>query len=386
MMPRLLLVSKMCSSRPVEMVCFALRLAAVPLPQDSRVRFTIAMILPLFIAIPMGALGSYFYDQIGNFLSKENAIIKDYTYVIYLVAIATAYFEIFYAWSKVQLKSVFGNFIKELYNRIVVMILLLLVFFEIITKDGFIYYLTIAYFIRMLIMMLYAFYLYFPKITLQLPNNFNEVLKYSAYIILAGSAGAILIDIDKVMLPGKKEIELAAYYTVGVFVGSVIDAPGRAMMQILQPLTSKALNEENFKEVKNLYKKSSINLALICGLFFLLVNLNVTELFKLLPEKYSGGVWVVLMISAAKLYTWFLGSNGAIISNSKYYRILLPYGVTMAISVAILNFLFIDWIGMDGAALSTLVVILIFNTIKVWYVQIKFRMIPFSSKTWLVLF
>ena len=346
---------------------------------------TLAMILPLFIALPIGFLGNVFYDQIGEWLSEENAIIKDYTYIIYLVAIATAYFEIFYSWSKVQLKSVFGNFIRELYNRVVVMALLFSVYLQWITKEEFIYYLTIAYFIRMLIMMLYAFYLYFPKITFKLPENYTEIFRYSAYIILAGSASAILIDIDKFMLPGKKELELAAYYTVGVFIGSVVDAPGRAMLQILQPLTSKAINENNFKEVENLYKKSSINLALICGLFFLLINLNVIELFKLLPEKYSIGVWVVLMISGSKLYTWFLGSNGAIITNSKYYKILLPFGVSMSILVVILNYFFIDWFGIDGAALSTVVVIFLFNTLKILYVKSKFQITPFSHKTWWVL-
>jgi len=342
---------------------------------------SMAMFLPLFIAIPLGFLGTIFYEQIGGFLSKENAIIKDYTFVIYLVAIATAYFEVFYAWSKVQLKSVFGNFIKELYNRIVVMVLLFAVFFELISQEEFIYYLTGAYFIRMLIMMLYAFKLYLPKVSFSLPSNYKEIFRYSAYIILAGSASAILIDIDKVMIPGKKELEFAAYYSVAVFIGSVIEAPGRAMGQILQPLTSKALNEKNYKEVHKLYKKSSINLALVCGLFFLLVNLNINELFKLLPEEYSGGVWIVLMISAAKLYTMFLGSNGAIISNSKYYKILLPYGVTMAIIVGVLNYLMIDWIGINGAALSTLIVILSFNTLKIWYVKAKFSMMPFTTKT-----
>ena len=353
----------------------------------QRDRFlTLAMILPLFIAIPIGFLGSAFYEQIGNWLSKENIIIKDYTYVIYLVAIATAYFEIFYSWSKVQLKSVFGNFIKELYNRIVVMALLVCVYLEWITKEEFIYYLTIAYFIRMFIMMMYAFYLYFPKIQFKLPANYKEIFKYSAYIILAGSASAILIDIDKFMLPGKRELELAAYYTVGVFIGSVVDAPGRAMLQILQPLTSKALNENNMKEVENLYKKSSITLALICGLFFLLINLNVVELFALLPEKYSVGVWVVLMISGSKLYTWFLGSNGAIITNSKYYKILLPFGVSMSILVVVLNYFFIDWFGIDGAALSTVAVIFLFNTLKILYVKSKFQITPFSQKTWLAIF
>jgi len=341
----------------------------------------LALILPLLIAIPLGFLGNVFYEQISLLLSEKNAVIKDYTYIIYLVAIATAYFEVFYAWSKVQLRSVFGNFIKEMYNRLAVMALLFCVYFEFITEVEFIYYLTGAYFLRLLIMMLYAFKLYFPKITFSLPSNYKEIFKYSLYIILAGSAGAILLDIDKVMIPSKEEIALAAYYSVAVFIGTAIEAPGRAMLQILQPLTSKAINENNFTEINKLYKQSSINLLLVCGLFFLLVNLNIQELFKLLPQEYSGGKWVVLMISGAKLYKMYLGINGEIIMNSKYYKMLLPLAIGMALSVILLNDWLIDLYSTDGAAISTLVVILFFSTIKLWYVKRKFSITPYSKKT-----
>ncbi|QMU63902.1 MAG: oligosaccharide flippase family protein [Flavobacteriaceae bacterium] len=345
-----------------------------------------ALFVPLFIATPIAFFGNLFYNEIATYLSKKNAIIRDYTFIIYLVAVTTAYFEIFYSWSKVQLKSVFGNVLKELYNRIAVMILLFLVFYKVINQVAFIYCLTAAYFLRMFIMMLYAFKLYRPKFSFSFPDNYKELISYSIYIILAGSAGAILLDIDKVMIPAKKAIEYTAYYSVAVYIGSVIEAPGRAMSHILQPLTAKALNENNMPEVANLYKRSSINLILVCGFIFLLINANVIELYKILPEKYSGGILIVLVISLAKLYSMFLGNNGAIVSNSKYYKILLPYGIAMALSVYFLNAWLIDEMGIYGAALSTLIVITFFNTLKMWYVYHKFRMTPFTSKTMILIF
>ena len=68
----------------------------------------------------------------------------------------------------------------------------------------------------------------------------------------------------------------------------------------------KTLNEDNLNEVGSLYKKSSINLLLISGFFFVLINANVTSIFNLLPETYAGGALVVLMISFLKLYNGFL--------------------------------------------------------------------------------
>jgi O-antigen/teichoic acid export membrane protein len=346
------------------------------------------LFLPLFIAIPIGFFGDLFYEQISSYISEKNPIIKDYTFVIYLVAFTCAYFEVFYAWAKVHFQTVFGNILKELYNRVAVMILLFAVYLEWITKAEFIYYLTATYFLRMLLMMFYAFRLYLPKFTFQRPDNYKEVLRFSIYIIMAGSAGAIILDIDKFMIPGKESLETAAYYAVAVFIGSFIEAPSRAMLNILQPLTSKILNEENHKEVASLYKKSSINLLIISGFFFVIINANINELFNLLPAQYAGGALVVFMISLLKMYNGFLGNNGAIINNSKYYKITLPYSLIMAISVYFLNKLFyyeLD-MGTDGLALATLIVIFTANTGKIFFVKRKFSMTPFTDKSFTMMF
>ena len=67
---------------------------------------TLVLFLPLLIILPLGTVGVFAYDWIGNWLSRENPIIKDYTWLIYISAITFAYFEVFYAWSKVHYVSV----------------------------------------------------------------------------------------------------------------------------------------------------------------------------------------------------------------------------------------------------------------------------------------
>ncbi|MGY5351171.1 lipopolysaccharide biosynthesis protein [Wenyingzhuangia sp. IMCC45533] len=338
--------------------------------------------LPLFLMIPVALFGAVFYDKISSLLSEKNPLVKNYTYLIFLVAIAAAYFEIFYAWAKVNLKSVFGNILKELFVRIAASVLLVGVYLKWINNHQFVLCLTGAYFLQMLIMMFFAFRLYKPVFTFKLPDNFKEILKYSLYIILAGSAATILLDIDKFMIPQKEVLEQVAFYAVAVYIGSVIEIPGRAMSQIVQPLTAKALNEDNNEKVLELYQKTSINLLIASGLIFILVNANISSLYQLLPRDYTEGVWVVFMISLVKMYHMFLGNNGSIISNSKFYKVLLPYGLGMALTVIILNNWLIEAIGINGAALSTLIVVFIFNTIKLAYVKSKFSIQPTTSKTW----
>ena len=347
------------------------------------------LFLPLLIALPIGFGWDFFHNLIMGYVAESgveaNLIIESYTIYIYIIAVACAYFEVFYSWAKVQMQSVLGNLLKELYNRTVIMILLFAVYYGFITKQEFLHYMSFAYVLRTLLMMGYAFKLYTPKISFSLPDNFKEVLRYTFYIVLAGSAGAIVLDIDKVMIPGKEGFATAAYYGVALFIGSFIEAPSRAMGQILQPLTSKSINDGDVDETKSLYQKSSINLLLVGGLFFVLVNCNVQELFRLMPNKNyaEGGIIVVLLISSAKLFLMSLGTNGAIINNSKFYKIALPIGVGMAFSVYYLNIFFYKIVGMgtEGLALATLITILAFNMFKLWFVNSKLQMFPYSTKT-----
>ena len=335
--------------------------------------------LPLFFILPVCFLVVQFHDLIAEFLSVKNPIIKSYVWVIFLVSFATSYFEVFYAWSRVQFKSIFGNILKEIYPRIAVFILLFLVSIDILTKENFVWWLTGLYYIRLAIMILYSLFLYTPKFSVKIPNNFKEILSYSIYILLAGSAASFLIDIDKYMIPQKQAISQTAYYAVAVFIATVVEIPGRAMFQIINPLVAKALNEENFVELKNLYKQSSENLLIVCGLFFLLINLNIESFYMLLNnQEYSNASLVVLIISSAKLIQMSFGCGPAILATSKFYKITLPFSIAMAVSVYFLNDYLIDLYGINGAAISTFIVLLIFTVLKIIYIRYKVKLQPFN--------
>ena len=343
--------------------------------------------LPLFFIIPITFLVVQFHDIIAQFLSVKNPIIESYVWVIFLVSFATSYFEVFYSWSRVQFKSIFGNILKEIYPRISVLFLLILVSFEVLNKENFVWWLTGLYYVRLILMIVYSFYLYKPVFSITIPDNFKEILSYSFYILLAGSAASFLIDIDKYMIPQKQAISQTAYYAVAVFIATVVEIPGRAMFQILNPLVAKSLNDQNYSELKYLYKKSSENLLLISGLFFLLINLNIDSFYLLLNNQfYSNASLVVLIISSAKLIQMSFGCGPAILATSTFYRITLPFSISMAISVYLLNDYLIDLYGINGAAISTFIVLLIFTILKILYIVFKIKIQPYSLNSLKILF
>ncbi|MBR9914960.1 MAG: oligosaccharide flippase family protein [Algicola sp.] len=343
---------------------------------------TLMLFLPLLFAIPAAIVGHLAYDTIADLLSRKNEIVRGYLWYIFITALSMAYFEVFYAWVKVQMQTVFGNFMKEVFHRVGAMVLLFLVYFNAITIDQFFIGIVGVYVLRGLIMMLYAFAKRLPVFKFNKIDRIGAILKYSLLIILAGSVATLILDLDKVMLNSYIEpISVVAHYSVAVFIATVIAVPQRAMHQILLPLTAQFLNEKNKKALTDLYKRSSLTLFVISGFIFLLIVLNINELYRIIPSEFSGGLIVVFLISIAKLFDNLLGNNNAILFNSDYYRVVLIFGVILAVSAIVLNMVFIPIYGINGSALATFLAILFYNSIKIYFVKLKFQMYPFTKET-----
>jgi len=180
-------------------------------PEEEKDSFLTLMIFtPLLGIVPLAVLIFFGYDAIGNLISKENPIVKDYLWYIFLVGLSMAYFEVFNAWCKVHMKSVFGNFMKEVFARVGVTILLALFYFEVISLGTFLKLLVGLHLLRTIIIKIYAFTLRYPKLDFHFPAHTKEILYYSLLIILGGSAALILLEIDKVMLNQFVSIENVA--------------------------------------------------------------------------------------------------------------------------------------------------------------------------------
>ncbi|WP_317042190.1 polysaccharide biosynthesis C-terminal domain-containing protein [Salegentibacter sediminis] len=234
-------------------------------------------------------------------------------------------------------------------------------------------------------MAIYSFRLYRPKINFLFPENLSSVLKYTSLILIAASVAMVMLDLDKVMIEYYLPIENVAIYGIMVYIATVISVPQKAMHQITHPMTAKMLNLKDKEGLGNLYKRSSINLLIISGLIFILIISNVRQLYELIPEEYELSILVVLLISLVKLYDNFLGNNNSILFNSDYYRIVLAIGVFLAVLAFIFNIVFIPLYGIEGAAIASFLAFGIYNTSKIYLVYTKFKLLPFVSKTWLVL-
>ena len=339
------------------------------------------LFLPLLAIIPIFLIQFFFYDTIASFLSKENSIVYDYVWQIPVIGLCMGYFEIFYAWVKVHLQSVFGGFIKEIVLRVLISIFLFGVYFDFLTINQFILATVIAYLLSMLTMLFYANKVQKITFDLVIPHNAKAIFTYSAFIILSGSVANMLLDIDKTMINQYIKIENIAYYSVAVFMAIVVSVPSRAMHQITYPITAKLMTQNKHDELNDLYKKTSITLQIVGGLVFVGILVNLNQIYYFLEPSYRDGIFVVFVIGLSKYFDLILGNNNAIIFNSKYYKAVLFLGLLLAFFAITLNMFLIPEYGINGAAMATLISITLYSVAKLLFVVFKMKLYPFTNKT-----
>lgn len=347
--------------------------------QNQFLSFTV--LFPILLIIPILLIGLFFYDEIAFFVTKKNPIVKDFIWLIPFVGICMAYFEIFYAWARVHMFSVFGNFIKEVGLRLFSLIALLGIYFKWITVVDFIYLTAGIYFVAFLVTMFYAFKIKKPVFQFTIPWNVKEILVYTSYIILSGSVANLLLDGDKIMLNQYMDIGNIAFYSVATYIALVISVPSRAMHQIVYPITAKLMHENKHDELNILYKKTSINLQIVGGFVMLCIFVNIDQLYEMMPKEYCGGILVVFMIGISKYFDLILGNNNAIIFNSKYYRAVLFLGVGLVVLTVVLNMIFIPLFGIIGSAFATLLSITCYSLAKLLFVVKRMHLYPFTKQT-----
>lgn len=343
---------------------------------------TLSILIPLVIVLLFIPIFFAYYDQIRQYLFQSDQSLSRYAYVILYIAVSTSFFEVFYSWLRVKLKSVFGNFLKELYPRLLISFLLISYSIGTLDFENFVLFLIYGYYLRLIVIIIYSFIVIKPRLNLNFKKDFKEIFKYCLLIFLSGAASSIILDIDKSMLSSILTVENVAYYSVAVFIAAVIEIPGRAMFQILSPVVADAINKNHYKKLESLLKKSSTNLVLVASLFFLLINLSLDDFYEMLNQDgYSIGIPIVIIVSFGKLYSMSIGCINNIISNSKYYYYTFWFSLFSSVLAVVLNIYLISEYGIVGAAYATLIVLAIMNSLKIYLVKSKFNIHPYSKDT-----
>ena len=331
-----------------------------------------------------------FKEQIFELLNAKLLLRGNFFYIILLVFFI-GFYDVLTAVSRSFLSSATPIFINEVFLKVYSMLALLLHWFGYVDFTTFLKIYLFGYFLKFAIL----FFIQWKNDRFSLEFSVNdlklkEILSFGLFVFVGGASVMIVTRLDMMMISSMLDLEQVAFYTVAFFIGNAIKVPGKSIASISFPLVAKAWEKQDYKQIKTLYTKSSINQLIIGGVFFLCIWLNIDDIFSLLPTKFQVGKWVVFYIALAQLFNLGSGLNGTIIVTSKYYRYDLYTNVILVFVTIITNYILIPdssplssygIVGINGAALATAISVLLFNLIRLILIKVKFGIQPFSIKT-----
>lgn len=212
------------------------------------------------------------------------------------------------------------------------------------------------------------------------PDLRNKVLLYAGFLMLSTISGNIIQQMDLFMLSGVKGLYDAGIYTMVIYMAEVVNMPSRNITPISTPLAAEAMKNGNTSVAQKLYKQVSIHQMLASAVLLMLVWINLDNIFAIIPngEKFAAGKWAVLFLGLSKVVYGTLNFGNTLISFSKYYYWTLFIAIVLAAISIGTNLYFIPIYGMSGAALASLITVLVSYAYQQYLVQVKIKTNPFT--------
>ena len=345
--------------------------------------YRISTQLPLVSLLILGIFYSYFGDFVFNTYSEQNNLFDAYKgYLLPLICLFVV-FEVLQSLARAELKTVLPSFLKEFLIRSLTLTILISYFFELINFNEFMVYWLVAYSINVVLLASYLIYHKVFRLSFGFPLVPNKLLgskmiNYGLVTLFTVSATIIVNRVDLLMLAYFQELEDVAFYSVALYMATLIQIPARSIMQIGKPLLAKAWAANKLTEIQSLYAKSALTQMIFGTAVFVGIWLNIDDILLLVPVKYQGIKYVFLFLGLSKLIDTSCGLNGGLIVTSIKYKYDLYINLILIVLTISTNLLFIPLYGIEGAAFATSISIILYNFIK-WYLLKKwFGFNPFN--------
>lgn len=339
------------------------------------------LIIPAAASMLFGVILLVWPQILSGLVATSSAqFIEDSISVVVMVIIAQTMFISLTGASNSYLKTVLPVFLTEVIVRALLLGSVLLYFFSIIEFDTTVLFYGLSY-------VLIAFILYVSlrnRMDLKLTNKridkveAKDVYNFGLFSLLESGSGKLVNVLDVLMIGKFLPAKYVSFYTISLALSAVIKMSSRALAPISFPLLASAWTENNLKEIKMLYQKTSLSQMILGGMSFVLIWASIDELELELPEQFRHIKYVVFWLCLGNWINIASGINGMIIMTSSKYKFNFYLNLVLIVFACIFNIILIPEEGIVGAAKATCFSLILFNLIKFIYVHMKWRMQPFT--------
>lgn len=317
------------------------------------------------------------------FVEKSEAYLS-YIYVSFIILFSQSLYEYFAAFYRVQFNITIPNYFKEVHLRLIIVILIILygmghIDFRYLIIGISINYLSTTLFVAIWGYIKYPFPLIF-KMHLLTKSWLKETRDFGAYVLVMGIGTSLILNLGSVLTSTYLGLEANGIFVTCLYLATIIEMPKRATAQITSPIYAKLFSENDMDGVKDMYRRSSLNLTLLSFLIFIGIMTNLEDLFLLIPkgEVFQQGFEVVLWVGVAKVLLMVGGTAGEVLVFSGFRKFNLHILWLGGVLLIFLNVTLIPAMGISGAAFAMLLVVFLSVVSRYLIILMTMKLSPWS--------
>lgn len=346
----------------------------------------------LLLSVIVGLIGFLFFlaiyfpikPWILEMNREKSPLFARFFYLVIPLTFFQIYFSLLDTYNNMLYRSSTGIFFREFFQRVLILIGMLLFVFHLFDFDGFIYYYTAAVCTPTILLFLFLAKKQALKFrldtTLLTGKMLRSMTSVSFFGFLNTFSNLAIIRIDAIMVNHFIDAAATGIYVTSYYFGTLVQMPARALNRIAPVMISDAYKKNDLATVKDIYHRSSLNLYIVALWLLLGLMVNLDNIYKIIPEEFAQGRMIIVYIGLANIVRLAGGSNDSIIAFSKYYKYTTVFLIIFLILIFTFNLYFIPEKGITGAAIASLLAITIFQIIKIVFIYVKFRFQPFNWK------
>ncbi len=314
----------------------------------------------------------------------SSPLLVDYAYYLIPLALATLYFNLFESYLRSVFKNTIPTLAHEILLRILITVAISLYAFQLISFPAFVALYVTVHCVPALGLILYAAWkgllLVRPRWSPLLRRLGRIMLVYGLYSLLNNLGTFLLVSIDSLMVAGLIDLGAAGIYTTMIFMTSVMLIPYRSMVKVAGPLIAGFWKRRSMKELQGVYRKATASNLVVGAAIFLLIWVNLDAIFRFMAPEYAAGRYVFLMLGVGKLFDMSAGLNATILGTSRKFRYDLLFTLAMVAFALLTNRMLIPIWGINGAALASMLTLILFNLLRMGFIYYHFRLQPFMPR------
>ena len=334
------------------------------------------------------ALFLIFREPVMHYFAKESPLLSEYYLLLIPLGLATLFYNFYSAWLQALSRTIISSAVNEVLLRLLITAEISLYALGVLNFEQFIVGYIAIYFVPMLILLLYTLYLreshLHPVITSRTKKLVTIAGIYGLWQYLGGASVFLTNVIDQTMLAGMEGLMQGGIYAIMMYMVSAMLIPYRSMVKVATPVVTNLWKERDMEGMRRISREMSLVNLIVGSFLFLLIWVNLDNIFSLMPGSYSDGRYVFLFLGLARVMDMYSGLNGTILVTSKKYRYDFTFSLMLVALTVASNALLIPRWGMTGAALATMITVLAYNAIRIASVWKFYRIQPFALSDLLV--